>query len=263
MTPKFQAPNTKTLRAPALQGPPSPLPTPLPQSCCVSSDGPRLDQRDCLGNWTWQEGSEQTLKCAARGNPIPKLNCSRKGDGASLPIGDLKPVTREVAGTYLCWATSARGGVTREVVLNVLCEFEFWDGQGRGNLASSTLTAALCLPHRRPEYPGHCHSGGSCDPHLGHSGHRWLYLQLPAEDPEIRAAEGPKRGCLETECTIHAALSPPQDRTCSAPRAMTNGAASTHGGHMPLSYTHLPWMPEDQIEDSGQTASGVMAFAQL
>ncbi|XDC55361.1 hypothetical protein R6Z07M_006543 [Ovis aries] len=82
--------------------------------------GPRLDQRDCLGNWTWQEGSEQTLKCAARGNPIPKLNCSRKGDGASLPIGDLRPVTREVAGTYLCWATSARGGVTREVVLNVL-----------------------------------------------------------------------------------------------------------------------------------------------
>lgn len=186
MTPKFQAPNTKTLRAPALQGPPSPLPTPLPQSCCVSSDGPRLDQRDCLGNWTWQEGSEQTLKCAARGNPIPKLNCSRKGDGASLPIGDLRPVTREVAGTYLCWATSARGGVTREVVLNVLCEFEFWDGQGRGNLASSTLTTALCPPHRRPEYPGHCHSGGSCDPHLGRSGHRWLYLQLPAEDPEIR-----------------------------------------------------------------------------
>ena len=28
MTPKFQAPTTKTLRAPALQGLPSPLPTP-------------------------------------------------------------------------------------------------------------------------------------------------------------------------------------------------------------------------------------------
>ncbi|XP_055285584.1 intercellular adhesion molecule 1 isoform X2 [Moschus berezovskii] len=72
--------------------------------------GPRLDQRDCLGNWTWQEGSEQTLKCEARGNPIPKLNCSRKGDGASLPIGDLRPVKREVAGTYLCRATSTRAG---------------------------------------------------------------------------------------------------------------------------------------------------------
>uniref|UniRef100_A0A4W2DNG0 Intercellular adhesion molecule 1 n=1 Tax=Bos indicus x Bos taurus TaxID=30522 RepID=A0A4W2DNG0_BOBOX len=82
--------------------------------------GPRLDQRDCPGNWTWQEGSEQTLKCEAQGNPIPKLNCSRKGDGASLPIGDLRPVRREVAGTYLCRATSARGRVTREVVLNVL-----------------------------------------------------------------------------------------------------------------------------------------------
>nr|ABX75547.1 intercellular adhesion molecule 1 [Bos taurus] len=82
--------------------------------------GPRLDQRDCPGNWTWQEGSEQTLKCEAQGNPIPKLNCSRKGDGASLPIGDLRPVRPEVAGTYLCRATSARGRVTREVVLNVL-----------------------------------------------------------------------------------------------------------------------------------------------
>ena len=70
----------------------------------------------------WQEGSEQTLKCEPRGNPIPKLNCSRKGDGASLPIGDLRPVRREVTGTYLCRATSAPGGVTREVVVNMLCE---------------------------------------------------------------------------------------------------------------------------------------------
>ncbi|KAB0338437.1 hypothetical protein FD754_024579, partial [Muntiacus muntjak] len=81
---------------------------------------PRLDQRVCLGNWSWQEGSEQTLKCEARGNPIPKLNCSRKGDRASLPIGDLRPIKREVAGTYLCRATSARGEVIREVVVNVL-----------------------------------------------------------------------------------------------------------------------------------------------
>uniref|UniRef100_A0A8C6CLZ5 Ig-like domain-containing protein n=1 Tax=Moschus moschiferus TaxID=68415 RepID=A0A8C6CLZ5_MOSMO len=82
----------------------------------------QLDQRVCLGKWTWQEGSEQTLKCEALGNPIPKLNCSRKGDGASLPIRDLRPVKREVAGTYLCRATSARGEVTREVVVNMLCE---------------------------------------------------------------------------------------------------------------------------------------------
>ncbi|XP_040096675.1 intercellular adhesion molecule 1 [Oryx dammah] len=101
--------------------------------------GPRLDQRDCLGNWTWQEGSEQTLKCAARGNPIPKLNCSRKGDGASLPIGDLRPVTREVAGTYLCWATSARGRVTREVVLNVLY------GQNILDIVIPVVTVTLIL----------------------------------------------------------------------------------------------------------------------
>lgn len=36
-----------------------------------------------------------------------------------LPIGDLRPVKREVAGTYLCQAQSPRGVVTREVVLNV------------------------------------------------------------------------------------------------------------------------------------------------
>ncbi|CAN0429855.1 unnamed protein product [Rangifer tarandus platyrhynchus] len=101
--------------------------------------GPRLDQRDCLGNWTWQEGSEQTLKCEARGNPIPKLNCSRKGDGASLPIGDLRPVKWEVAGTYLCRATSARGEVTREVVLNVL------HGQNIPGIVIPVVAVALIL----------------------------------------------------------------------------------------------------------------------
>ncbi|XP_029074600.1 intercellular adhesion molecule 1 [Monodon monoceros] len=82
--------------------------------------GPRLNERDCLGNWTWQEGSQQTLRCQAWGNPTPKLNCSRKEDGALLPIGDLRPVKREVAGTYQCRATSTRGEVTREVVINVI-----------------------------------------------------------------------------------------------------------------------------------------------
>ncbi|KAB0400199.1 hypothetical protein E2I00_009486, partial [Balaenoptera physalus] len=83
-------------------------------------NGPRLNERDCLGNWTWQEGSQQTLRCQAWGNPTPKLNCSRKEDGALLPIGDLRPVKREVAGTYQCRATSTCGEVTREVVINVI-----------------------------------------------------------------------------------------------------------------------------------------------
>lgn len=82
--------------------------------------GPRLDERDCLGNWTWEEGSHQTLTCQAWGNPTPKLRCLRKGDQALLPIGDLRPVRREVAGTYLCEAKSSRGEITREVVVNVI-----------------------------------------------------------------------------------------------------------------------------------------------
>ncbi|XP_032739853.1 intercellular adhesion molecule 1 isoform X1 [Lontra canadensis] len=81
--------------------------------------GPRLDERDCPGNWTWEEGSQQTLRCQAWGNPVPELKCHRKGDNALLPIGDLRPVKREVAGTYLCEARSPRGVTRREVVLNV------------------------------------------------------------------------------------------------------------------------------------------------
>ncbi|XP_064136717.1 intercellular adhesion molecule 1 isoform X1 [Loxodonta africana] len=82
--------------------------------------GPRLNEEDCPGNWTWQEGSEETLKCQAWGNPSPELKCLRKGDEFSLPIGDLRPVKREFAGTYFCRAVSKRGMVTRQVVVNVL-----------------------------------------------------------------------------------------------------------------------------------------------
>ncbi|XP_057565474.1 intercellular adhesion molecule 1 isoform X2 [Hippopotamus amphibius kiboko] len=82
--------------------------------------GPRLNERDCLGNWTWQEGSQQTLRCEPWGNPLPELKCNRKKDRASLPIGDLRPVKREMEGTYQCRATSPRGEVTREVVINVI-----------------------------------------------------------------------------------------------------------------------------------------------
>ncbi|XP_004442677.1 PREDICTED: intercellular adhesion molecule 1 [Ceratotherium simum simum] len=82
--------------------------------------GPKLDKKDCLGNWTWQEGSTQTLRCKASGNPTPELNCPRKWDGAQLPIGDLKPVKREIAGTYKCQAKSSQGEVTRDVVVIVI-----------------------------------------------------------------------------------------------------------------------------------------------
>ncbi|KAL2764326.1 intercellular adhesion molecule 1 precursor, partial [Daubentonia madagascariensis] len=82
--------------------------------------GPRLDKTDCLGNWTWEEGSQQTLRCQAWGNPSPKLNCSREGDKALLPIGNLSYVKRDLAGTYVCRAVSTRGEVTREVFVKVL-----------------------------------------------------------------------------------------------------------------------------------------------
>ncbi|XP_038179988.1 intercellular adhesion molecule 1 [Arvicola amphibius] len=83
--------------------------------------GPYLDESDCLGNWTWEEGTQQTLKCEARGNPPPHtLNCNRKGDGAPLPIGVVTSVNRAMNGTYVCRAESSRGNVTRDVFLRVV-----------------------------------------------------------------------------------------------------------------------------------------------
>lgn len=92
----------------------------VPPHPAFSPDGPRLDERDCLGNWTWQEGSQKTLRCQAWGNPAPLLSCTRKTDGALLPIGVVSFVKRELDGTYLCRAVSSRGEVTREVFLKVL-----------------------------------------------------------------------------------------------------------------------------------------------
>lgn len=82
--------------------------------------GPLLDPRDCPRNWTWDEGSHQTLKCQPRGNPNPHLECLRKVDRVPLPIGDLRPVKEEIQGTYLCRASSTRGVITTEVVLTVI-----------------------------------------------------------------------------------------------------------------------------------------------
>ncbi|XP_045401420.1 intercellular adhesion molecule 1 [Lemur catta] len=82
--------------------------------------GPWLDERDCPRNWTWKEGSQQTLRCQARGNPSPHLNCSREKDGALLPIGNLSCVTRNLSGTYICRAISSRGELIREVSVMVL-----------------------------------------------------------------------------------------------------------------------------------------------
>ncbi|GAB1293923.1 Intercellular adhesion molecule 1 [Apodemus speciosus] len=82
--------------------------------------GPRLDERDCLGNWTWPEGSQQTLKCQAWGNPTPQLTCRQEADGTLLPIGEVKAVKREMNGTYKCHAFNSNGNVTRDVHVIVL-----------------------------------------------------------------------------------------------------------------------------------------------
>ncbi|XP_011810257.1 PREDICTED: intercellular adhesion molecule 1 [Colobus angolensis palliatus] len=81
--------------------------------------GPRLDEKDCPGNWTWPENSQQTPMCQAWGNPLPQLKCLKDGT-FPLPIGKSVTVTRDLAGTYLCQARSTRGEVTREVTVNVL-----------------------------------------------------------------------------------------------------------------------------------------------
>ncbi|XP_059552838.1 intercellular adhesion molecule 1 isoform X1 [Myotis daubentonii] len=99
--------------------------------------GPRLDKENCPGNWTLEEGISQTLRCQASGNPIPKLDCRRKGDGALLPIGEPRPVTRDISGTYVCRATSRRGVATREVVVNVIYQ--------QSNLVTIIAVTALIL----------------------------------------------------------------------------------------------------------------------
>nr|XP_055094188.1 intercellular adhesion molecule 1 isoform X2 [Symphalangus syndactylus] len=81
--------------------------------------GPRLDERDCPGNWTWPENSQQSPVCQAWGNPLPELKCLKDGT-FPLPIGESVTVTRDLEGTYLCRARSTRGEVTREVTVNVL-----------------------------------------------------------------------------------------------------------------------------------------------
>ncbi|XP_017355479.1 intercellular adhesion molecule 1 [Cebus imitator] len=81
--------------------------------------GPQLDEKDCPRNWTWPENSQQTPTCQAWGNPSPQLKCLKDGTLA-LPIGKSVTVTRDLAGTYLCRATSTRGEVTCEVTVNVV-----------------------------------------------------------------------------------------------------------------------------------------------
>lgn len=117
------SPSSSYLSPPVLGGEGVSCSLTCPSSCGVSPDGPRLEESDCPRNWTWQEGSQETLKCEARGNPPPKVVCRRKGgNGSSLPIRKQILVKRQISGTYMCQATGFQGEVTREVVVNVTCE---------------------------------------------------------------------------------------------------------------------------------------------
>ncbi|XP_058513728.1 intercellular adhesion molecule 1 [Ochotona princeps] len=82
--------------------------------------GPRLDQRDCPENLTWPEGSWQTLRCQARGNPLPNVSCQHESTRSPLPIGKPQPVELQLAGTYCCRAVSPHGEVTHVISIHVV-----------------------------------------------------------------------------------------------------------------------------------------------
>lgn len=120
-----------------------------PSRLAVLADGPLLDTSDCPRNWTWDEGSDQTLQCRPRGNPKPQLQCLRKGDKAPLHIGDHRPVKEEIQGTYVCRANNSQGVVTAEVVLTVNCE---WQRLGVGARVREGWGRAPSLP-ATPSFP--------------------------------------------------------------------------------------------------------------
>ncbi|KAM9101234.1 intercellular adhesion molecule 3 isoform 2-T2 [Sarcophilus harrisii] len=81
--------------------------------------GPRLEEAHCPGNWTWPEGTLQTLRCEARGNPAPSVACVREKDRMSLPLGVPLKVSRALGGPYRCTATSRRGRAAKYVTVTV------------------------------------------------------------------------------------------------------------------------------------------------
>ncbi|XP_075773899.1 intercellular adhesion molecule 1-like isoform X1 [Pelodiscus sinensis] len=79
--------------------------------------GPRLDDSGCPGNRTWAAGTEQTLSCAALGNPPPDVACTK--DGRQVSTTAPRRVGSEDAGTYVCEAKNTLGRARREVTVHV------------------------------------------------------------------------------------------------------------------------------------------------
>ncbi|XP_040437411.1 intercellular adhesion molecule 5-like [Falco naumanni] len=77
--------------------------------------GPWMDDGSCPPRQNWTEGQDETLRCSARGNPPPQLECTKDGD--PFPTGVLRPVTRAHAGTYRCQATNPLGTAVRSITV--------------------------------------------------------------------------------------------------------------------------------------------------
>ncbi|NWV48257.1 ICAM5 protein, partial [Daphoenositta chrysoptera] len=102
---------------------------------------PSIAERGCPERRLWLEGTPARLRCAAAGNPPPRVTCAKlgteaytrdNGDNGDIPAatatatlgppGDSQAtpnVTRGHAGTYQCRATNAHGSATRNVTVAV------------------------------------------------------------------------------------------------------------------------------------------------
>ncbi|NXT47083.1 ICAM5 protein, partial [Pluvianellus socialis] len=89
--------------------------------------GPWMDDESCPPSQNWTEGQDETLRCRARGNPSPHLECAK--DGEPFPAGVPLSVTRIHAGTYHCRATNPLGTAVRSVTVWVHCEWG-WGSRG-------------------------------------------------------------------------------------------------------------------------------------
>ncbi|XP_007951818.1 intercellular adhesion molecule 3 [Orycteropus afer afer] len=81
--------------------------------------GPKIDQAQCPQRLTWKDKSYQVLRCQARGNPVPKLQCLKEVSRVEVPIGIPFLVKLKHNGTYHCQAVSPRGKTTMVVVIGV------------------------------------------------------------------------------------------------------------------------------------------------